>query len=759
MAQQQNDCYFYFYSTCAKGDRCQFRHCEAALGSETVCKLWQEGCCFRRVCAFRHMEMDKRRSEIPCFWENQPSGCQKINCAFNHVKARIIDGVFLQPSRESVLMLDDTVGSVMMGAPKGPVPSQPATLPAANQVEVSVTPQNRTVIKLENTENVPSPTHPPVVINAADDDDEDDDDASSEETEAAKIMSELGTQKGRNFASASRKVTSTCASVSTGFEVKTLEHIRREKALRNQQGRFDGTSGRVQDDDIESDLMAVAAGVEAAVAKARQHRQGVSSRAQVNQSKMHWEKPLGMYPFPGMTRNLALQVLPTEPEINYHSINSSSELACTNNAHERKPSTFHVKTFSEVLRDKMRRRGMEELDEAQIGCSDHANIPATGSHHRSSRLLLSKTIAREDKVPFAKVNVKTLEQIRLEKTQLHTEKKGVDEDLEVTTKTEDRVSFHHLEKRPRLIRLSRTVLPDSVKHEVVKPSTASSSGEADAQTSTKDKPLEGKLQVKSFEEIIKEKRQRQKMQNEQSAQEPNVDSPPAQVQPQAKSEKPQVNVRPSVVRPALPAGLLGMLRKRKAPVIQPSAVAAVKPFPFDTSEQWSTELKIKQEAQTQEDERLRNTRQEDYQIDEMPQPSVCDEQTRIPPTEPLRSKIEMVAEETRPLEAVCNSLQADLMEPDSEAKCSYNGAENTPTSGPARAKKPVRRASTVSSRKKSKDDPGVGLQRGDSEGPVDELEEFIMEFSEDGVGAELQLQPNQDDDDMLLLEIDEMINS
>ncbi|XP_041327549.1 zinc finger CCCH domain-containing protein 11A-like, partial [Pyrgilauda ruficollis] len=82
-----------------QGDSCSFRHCEAALGSETVCTLWQEGRCFRNVCRFRHMEIDKKRSEIACYWENQPGGCQKHNCAFHHTKGRYVDGLFLPPSK------------------------------------------------------------------------------------------------------------------------------------------------------------------------------------------------------------------------------------------------------------------------------------------------------------------------------------------------------------------------------------------------------------------------------------------------------------------------------------------------------------------------------------------------------------------------------------------------------------------------------------------------------------------------------------
>ncbi|TRZ12549.1 hypothetical protein HGM15179_014528 [Zosterops borbonicus] len=105
MSNQGDDCYFYFYSTCNKGDSCSFRHCEAALGSETVCTLWQEGRCFRNVCRFRHMEIDKKRSEIACYWENQPGGCQKHNCAFHHTKGRYVDGLFLPPSKSGKTFL------------------------------------------------------------------------------------------------------------------------------------------------------------------------------------------------------------------------------------------------------------------------------------------------------------------------------------------------------------------------------------------------------------------------------------------------------------------------------------------------------------------------------------------------------------------------------------------------------------------------------------------------------------------------------
>ncbi|XP_053561263.1 zinc finger CCCH domain-containing protein 11A-like [Bombina bombina] len=94
----KEDCYFFFYSGCSKGDSCHFRHCEAALGSEVVCSLWLQGKCNNQDCKLRHTKIHKKRSEIQCYWENQICGCNKYNCAFYHKIGRLLKGVFLPPS-------------------------------------------------------------------------------------------------------------------------------------------------------------------------------------------------------------------------------------------------------------------------------------------------------------------------------------------------------------------------------------------------------------------------------------------------------------------------------------------------------------------------------------------------------------------------------------------------------------------------------------------------------------------------------------
>ncbi|KAK9873087.1 hypothetical protein WA026_020817 [Henosepilachna vigintioctopunctata] len=82
--RRNNDCYFYYYSTCAKGDSCTFRHEPSALGCETMCSFWKEGKCLNIHCNYRHMELRKNRKAIQCYWETQPGGCLKPHCPFLH---------------------------------------------------------------------------------------------------------------------------------------------------------------------------------------------------------------------------------------------------------------------------------------------------------------------------------------------------------------------------------------------------------------------------------------------------------------------------------------------------------------------------------------------------------------------------------------------------------------------------------------------------------------------------------------------------
>lgn len=59
-ARSLHDCYFYYYSTCRKGNTCTFRHFEGALGHEEACKLFLEGKCYNPMCTMRHMKIQVR---------------------------------------------------------------------------------------------------------------------------------------------------------------------------------------------------------------------------------------------------------------------------------------------------------------------------------------------------------------------------------------------------------------------------------------------------------------------------------------------------------------------------------------------------------------------------------------------------------------------------------------------------------------------------------------------------------------------------
>ncbi|KAJ7396581.1 Zinc finger CCCH domain-containing protein 11A [Pitangus sulphuratus] len=207
-----------------QGDSCAFRHCEAALGSETVCTLWQEGRCFRNVCRFRHMEIDKKRSEIACYWENQPGGCQKYNCAFHHTKGRYVDGLFLPPSKTTLPSppesAEDDVKMAQMSLQQNKL-----------SVQSNPSPQLRGVMKVENSENVPSPTHPPVVINAADDDEDDDDQLSEEGEESKTPVQQPATEahNGLRLISTRKSNANTKQDDNLNFGIKTLEEIKLKK--------------------------------------------------------------------------------------------------------------------------------------------------------------------------------------------------------------------------------------------------------------------------------------------------------------------------------------------------------------------------------------------------------------------------------------------------------------------------------------------------------------------------------------------------
>ncbi|XP_058529760.1 uncharacterized protein C12orf50 homolog isoform X2 [Ochotona princeps] len=181
MAEVGNDCYYFFNSTCIKGSQCRFRHCEKALGSDTVCSLWREKKCLDPLCRFRHMEMQQNCS-ISCFWETQPLGCVKISCIFYHSKPRNINGLFLPPSSNITLQKESQEG-----------------IPTPTQSQEPLKPQ----------ENISRPIHQPLVLKTnfeeEEDEGEDQNDASclwtktAEEIEEKRAIKDMCNKSGEYY--------------------------------------------------------------------------------------------------------------------------------------------------------------------------------------------------------------------------------------------------------------------------------------------------------------------------------------------------------------------------------------------------------------------------------------------------------------------------------------------------------------------------------------------------------------------------------
>ncbi|KAF8795631.1 Zinc finger CCCH domain-containing protein like [Argiope bruennichi] len=209
MATQSSlqDCYFYFYSSCAKGDECPFRHCELALGTETVCSLWREGRCFRSNCKFRHMESRINRAMIPCYWENQPGGCRKPHCVFLHRKLR-----------NGVQVIKDTPGLILPTSDGKISPK----LPDLN--ETSIVPSKTSLVeKVVEHSEVPDSSLtpvPPLVLSFDE----------GEESDAESVTS-TPVKQGDKKTTITRNISAKASGAveEKDFGIKTLEQIRMEK--------------------------------------------------------------------------------------------------------------------------------------------------------------------------------------------------------------------------------------------------------------------------------------------------------------------------------------------------------------------------------------------------------------------------------------------------------------------------------------------------------------------------------------------------
>uniref|UniRef100_A0A8C3SQ94 C3H1-type domain-containing protein n=1 Tax=Chelydra serpentina TaxID=8475 RepID=A0A8C3SQ94_CHESE len=817
MSKQGDDCYFYFYSTCTKGDGCPFRHCEAALGNETVCTLWQEGRCFRSICRFRHMEIDKKRSEIPCYWENQPVGCKKLNCAFHHNKGRYVDGLFLPPSKTVLPSMTESVEEEVK-----------VTQISLQQNKLSVqsnpSPQLRGVMKVENSENVPSPTHPPVVINAADDDEDDDDQLSEEgdETKTPVQQPATETHNGLRIISTRKSSANSKQDNSLNFGVKTLEEIKSKK-MKEKSQKQEGPSGvsvyPLQAQTIpgpeKENLRTVIRTVTLSA------KQGEEPLIRLSLSeRLGKRKPSIDESGPPLKRSLAerlgkklesleksdktpkrVQVpkslkerlgLPAEQasteteraakpagEIRVKTLEEirlekasqrrgepqtkpKTEESCRTedpNPRVRPSPTIRIKTFSEVLAEKKNRQLGEEEQlkvEEKLKTEESPTKPKTESEPKKQGTaappIASKGQLEESTgkaMSIGEVRIKTLEEIKQEKA-LRMQQSG-----ENTLNTPPQPELTSTGRR--LLRITKLTAPGREEKKLVESSVPPlRTGPADkAAESSDENASNSTVQMKSFEEILREKRQlkprqKEKVQKEISAvsspgeetideKSPVTGSPESTVTPGAnrrltkrltvKSEeavmespgtegsvlpvkhaaqslerkakaKPKVNVKPSSVKTISPAK---QALKRKVAESHPSAIAAVKPLSTTSSE--LKELPAKKAAVTT--------------VLALPEDSLA--------TVPERA----------------NSRDSPELHIGSQAASVAQSELSSPTSSQAAVK--TRRLSSTTAGKAP-----LSVE--------DDFEKLIWEISGGKLEAEIDLDPGKDEDD-LLLELSEMIDS
>ncbi|CAM9882759.1 unnamed protein product [Bubo scandiacus] len=739
MSNQGDDCYFYFYSTCNKGDSCSFRHCEAALGNETVCTLWQEGRCFRNICRFRHMEIDKKRSEIPCYWENQPVGCQKSNCAFHHAKGRYVDGLFLPPSKTALPSppesAEDDVKMAQMSLQQNKL-----------SVQSNPSPQLRGVMKVENSENVPSPTHPPVVINAADDDEDDDDQLSEEGDETKTPVQQPATEahNGLRIISTRKSNANTKQDDNLNFGIKTLEEIKLKKLKEKTKKQGEGPSGAsvhpLQPRTIPvPEKENVRTVVRTVTLSTKQGEEPVIRLNLAERLGKRKTSIAGKSVLP-LKRNLAerlgkkIEILEnadkapkrekaakptgeihvkTLEEIRLERANQrrgepqakpQTEGRCkTEDASSgpRPSPAVRIKTFSGPLAEKRQKR----LEEEKPKPEEFPTKTKVESEPKKQNILAPSVPSKVQLAepagkakPAGEVRIKTLEEIKQEKA-LRMQQSG------------ENVPAPPAQPEPappgrRLLRITKLIAPGREEKKVVELSKSSPKAISAPAEPSDQSATNSAVKVKSLEEIMREKRQLKQRQEEKLQKE--AAAVPSPVEKAIKDKTPasgtksKVCLKPSDGKTTSPTK---QTLKRKAAESHPSAVAAVKPLSTtggDTKEPSAKKAAV-------------------AVVPALPEDSLVSipgrEKPKASPELHLGSQADSVAQSE-----VSSSTSASPQVAVKTRRLSSTGAGKAPLS------------------------------------VEDDFEKLIWEISGGKLEAEIDLDPGKDEDD-LLLELSEMIDS
>uniref|UniRef100_A0A8C3KJK5 C3H1-type domain-containing protein n=1 Tax=Calidris pygmaea TaxID=425635 RepID=A0A8C3KJK5_9CHAR len=588
MSNQGDDCYFYFYSTCNKGDSCSFRHCEAALGNETVCTLWQEGRCFRNICRFRHMEIDKKRSEIPCYWENQPVGCQKSNCAFHHTKGRYVDGLFLPPSKT-------TLPSPPESAEDDGKMAQMSLQQNKLSVQSNPSPQLRGVMKVENSENVPSPTHPPVVINAADDDEDDDDQLSEEGDETKTPVQQPATEahNGLRIISTRKSNANTKPDDNLNFGIKTLEEIKLKKLKEKTKKQGEGPSGasvhplqsRTVPVPEKENVRTVVRTVTLSTKQGNSECSGKSvlplkrnlaerlgKKIEILENADKAPKREKAAKPSGEIRVKTLEEIRLE-RANQRRGDPQAKPQTEGRCKAEDPSlgarpspAVRIKTFSGVLAGKKHKRLEEEKQKTE-------EVPAktkVESEPKKQSVLAPSVPCKVQlaepagKAKPAEVRIKTLEEIKQEKA-LRMQQSG------------ENVPAPPAQPEPaptgrRLLRITKLTAPGREEKKIVELSKSSPKAVSAPAEPSDQSATNSKVQVKNLEEMMREKRQLKWRQEEKLQKEAAAVPSPVE---KAIKDKTPLCLKPSDGKGTSPTK---QTLKRKSAESHPSAVAAVKPL-------------------------------------------------------------------------------------------------------------------------------------------------------------------------------------
>ncbi|XP_026791138.3 zinc finger CCCH domain-containing protein 11A isoform X1 [Pangasianodon hypophthalmus] len=819
MSNKGDDCYFYYYSTCTKGDTCPFRHCEAAMGNETVCSLWQENRCFRNVCKFRHMDIKKNRKEIPCYWENQPGGCQKFHCAFHHEKPRFIDGLFVAADK----------GPVVRKEKEEETPQDDHVLSASANISNTTNPQLRGVIKVETQESVPSPTHPPVVINPVDDEDDEDVDQFSEEGEEASGVSP-------------KKLLSSSKDESLNFGIKTLEEIRLGKALKaslNRPGPDEFTSTKRHSSGTGTEKETIQSVTQAAVVTTSESPalEDSGKRKITDRLGKRSDEDLlvegGLRLKGSLAKRLGGFVDSTENKISMPpqkvktlrpvrerlGITPDITAPKSPNSEPKSSGEIRIKTLEEIRQEKAAKSQMQcksvrvEVPTNALNSTKKVNKPVTAPSVKTfSEILREKKLQETKVVPqqgstektegpanagvikltaqAAEIRVKTLEEIRKEKA-ARMQAKTQD------TTNDDAPSSSDAVPKRRILCIGKTGSAINIRSQKVHSSEKPDCIEESTVTNGKSDTSIQDVTVKSFEEIMREKRLRK--QQEQAA---------STVEPEQAAQKPIPVLcekkPPAVIRP-------GITNQANSSIQQGISHQASSPVPSVVPQRKSPEMQNKENSLTISPKKSKSSSSmaPPVQVSEMadslgqhsqePHWENTQAVTKMPPSKAaelkVRPKLNVKPSVMKPAAQVkpgpkrkaagihCSAVAAvkplnAAPAPDVEPPCKRTqlSAPSCSLEVEARAQQvsppaeqcspeplsvpqsPIIKTPTQTRPRRASLASARGTTPAGNSSTMDDFDDLLDEFTDDRLEDEIELDPGKGEDD-LLLELSEMIDS